>query len=173
MQEQSKQMRLADAIIAEMDQEATTTRRLFEVIPEDKLSWQPHPKAMSLGELAMHIAEIPGALARLGQTDVFEFTEIPSPTRPENRGQILTAFSKALDDAKSIVDATSDEQALATWKLTKDSRTLMEMPRVAFWRALLLNHYYHHRGQLSTYLRILDVPLPSIYGPSADVNPFA
>ena len=172
MQAETRQMRIVDPILMEMDQEAETTRRLFNVIPEDKLNWRPHPKAMSLGELAMHIATIPGAIAELGKEDVFEMTEIPRPEEATSREQILKTFAESLEHGKAIVGATNDAAALTDWKLTKNGETLMSLPRVAFWRTILLNHNYHHRGQLSTYLRELDVALPSIYGPSADVNPF-
>lgn len=173
MQPEAKQIRIADAILMEMDQEAETTKRLFNIIPEDKLSWRPHPKAMSLGELAMHIATIPGSITELGKPDAFEMTQIPGPEEATSREQVQAAFAESLAHGKSIVDSTSDAEAMAEWKLTKDGNTLMAMPRIAFWRTILLNHNYHHRGQLSTYLRELDVTLPSIYGPSADSNPFA
>lgn len=173
MQTETQCMQIAHSILMEMDQEAETTKRLFNVIPEDKLSWRPHPKAMSLGELAMHIATLPAGIAELGKNDEQPLTEIPSPEEATSREQIQAAFAQSLEHGKSIVNATSDAEAMAEWKLTKDGNTIMAMPRIAFWRALLLNHNYHHRGQLSTYLRELDVELPSIYGPSADVNPFA
>jgi len=173
MQAETQRMRIADAIIIEMDQEAETTKRLFNVIPDDKLSWRPHPKAMSLGELAMHIATIPAAIAELGKNDTHEMTQIPGPEEATSREQILATFEQSLAAGKAIVSATDDAGALAEWKLTKDGNTIMAMPRTAFWRMVLLNHNYHHRGQLSTYLRELDVELPSIYGPSADTNPFA
>jgi len=173
MQAEQRQMRIVDPILAEMDQEAETTRRLFAVIPEDKLSWRPHPKAMTLGELALHIATIPGSIAELGKNDIHEVNQIPTPVEATSVEQIKAAFAESLEAGKAIVGATSDADAMAEWKLTKDGNTLMGMPRMAFWRAILLNHNYHHRGQLSTYLRELDVPLPSIYGPSADTNPFA
>lgn len=173
MQAEKQCMRIADSILMEMDQEAETTKRLFNVIPDDKLSWRPHHKAMSLGQLAMHIATIPGAIAELGKNDFHEVNQIPSPEEATSREQIQAAFAESLEQGKAIVGATSDAEAMAEWTLTKDGNTLMAMPRMAFWRAILLNHNYHHRGQLSTYLRELDVELPSIYGPSADENPFA
>ena len=173
MQAEQRQMRIVDPILMEMDQEAETTKRLFNIIPEDKLSWRPHPKAMSLGELAFHIATIPGGLAELGKNDVFEMTEFPAHEEATSRDQIQAAFAESFAKGRAIVAGTNDMEAMAEWKLTKDGNTLMAMPRMALWRTLLLNHNYHHRGQLSTYLRELDVELPSIYGPSADTNPFA
>jgi uncharacterized damage-inducible protein DinB len=173
MQAETKQMRIVDPILMEMDQEAETTKRLFNVIPEDKLSWRPHPKARSLGELAMHIATLPGGVAELAQPDTVEMPEFPPDPEATSRAQILEAFAESLKKAKDIVASTDDARAMAEWKLTKGDQTLMALPRIGFWRAILLNHNYHHRGQLSTYLRELDVSLPSIYGPSADTNPFA
>jgi uncharacterized damage-inducible protein DinB len=173
MQAESKLMRIANSIVMEMDQEAETTKRLFDVIPEDKLSWRPHPKARSLGELAMHIATIPGSVAEIAELDSKEAGTFPSNVEATSRAQIFEAFAENLKKGKDIVASTDDARAMAEWKLTKDGQTLTSMPRIAFWRAILLNHNYHHRGQLSAYLRELDVELPSIYGPSADTNPFA
>lgn len=173
MQAETKQVRIADSIVMELDQEAETTRRLFNVIPEDKLSWRPHPKARSLGELAMHIATIPGSVAEIAQLDSKEAGTFPPDVEATSRAQILEAFAESLKKGKDIVASTDDARATAEWKLTKDGQTLMAMPRMGFWRAILLNHNYHHRGQLSAYLRELDVEMPSVYGPSADTNPFA
>ena len=173
MQAEKKQIRIVDSILMEMDQEAEITKRLLDIIPEDKLSWRPHPKAKSLGELAMHIAALQGNVAELGKSDSEEVPNFPLDAEATSRSQILETFAESLKKAKSIVDSTDDARAMSDWKLTKEGKTLMTMPRVGFWRTVLLNHNYHHRGQLSTYLRELDIPLPSIYGPSADTNPFA
>jgi uncharacterized damage-inducible protein DinB len=173
MQTEMKQMRIVDPILMEMDQEAEITKRLLDIIPENKLSWRPHPKAKSLGELAMHLATLQGLVAELGQPDSKEAGDFAPDVEATDRGQILTAFAESLTKAKAIVGSTDDARAMADWRLTKDGTTLLTMPRTGFWRSILLNHNYHHRGQLSTYLRELDIPLPSIYGPSADTNPFA
>ena len=170
---ETKQMRIVDPILMEMDQEAEITKRLLDIIPEDKLSWRPHPKAKSLGELAMHLVTSQGAVAELAQPDSRELGDLPTDVEATSRAQILEAFAESLKKAKEIVGSTDDARAMTEWKLTKEGKTLMAMPRIGFWRAILLNHNYHHRGQLSTYLRELDIPLPSIYGPSADTNPFA
>ena len=172
MQTETQTTKIADAILAEMEQEGATTKKLLSIVPEDKLSWKPHPKAMSLGQLAMHIAGLQGGVAELADLDS---TEPPSFPEPEatSREQILEVFAEAQKKAREIIGRTDDARAMAEWKLTKDGATILAMPRAAFWRSILLNHNYHHRGQLSTYLRELDIPLPSIYGPSADENPFA
>ena len=173
MQTEMKQMRIVDPILAELDQEAEITKRLLDIIPEDKLSWRPHPKAKSLGELAMHVANLQGEVAEIGEPDTKEAGNFPPDVQPTNREQIVEAFAISLKKAKEIVGSTDDARAMAEWKLVKDGKTLFAAPRVGFWRSILLNHNYHHRGQLSAYLRELDVALPSIYGPSADTNPFA
>jgi uncharacterized damage-inducible protein DinB len=173
MQTQTQQARLVDPILAEMDQEAEITKRLFDIIPEDKLSWRPHPKAKSLGELAMHIAGLQGLVAELCRPDTIEMPVIPPDPEASSRAEARETLDNNLRKAKEIVNATDDAQATAEFTITKNGTVLMAMPRIAFWRSILLNHNYHHRGQLSTYLRQLDVPLPSIYGPSADANPFA
>jgi uncharacterized damage-inducible protein DinB len=173
MQAETKQIRIADAILAEMDQEAEATKRLFNVIPDDKLSWRPHAKARSLGELAMHIATIPASVAEIADGDTKEAGTFPVDPEATSREQILAIFAENLEKGKAIVAATDDTKALSDWSLTKDGNTLMTMPRAGFWRMVLLNHNYHHRGQLSAYLRELDVELPSICGPSADTNPFS
>ena len=162
---------IAQPILAELEQEAEATRRLLDVLPEDKLTWRPHPKAMSLGQLALHIAGTPGGVAEGTLHD-----EVPAPDfihpEPQTKAEILTAFTEGIAKAKEILSTTSDERALAEWKIVDGDTVLMAMPRVSFWRSVMLNHVYHHRGQLSTYLRILDVPLPSVYGGSADTPAF-
>jgi uncharacterized damage-inducible protein DinB len=173
MKAETQKMRLVDPILMELEQEAEITKRLLDIVPEDQLSWRPHPKAKSLGELAMHVAMLQGGVAEISQLDTKEAGNFPSEPEATSRAQILEAFAESLKKAKNIVEATDDARAMAEWRLTKDGQTVLSMPRMSFWRSILLNHNYHHRGQLSTYLRELDIPLPSIYGPSADINPFA
>jgi len=165
-------MRLVDSILMEIDQEAKTTKRVLERIPEDKLSWKPHPKAFSLGQLALHIASVPGSVAAAAAPDTMEAPAFSQP-EPKSRQEVLDTFSKSLASAKDTLNKMDDARLLSKWSLTKNGKVLMSIPRFGFIRAILMNHNYHHRGQLSTYLRILDVAVPSIYGPSADENPFA
>jgi uncharacterized damage-inducible protein DinB len=167
-----KAMRLVDSMLAEIDQEAQTTKRVLERIPENKLNWKPHPKAFSLGQLALHIASVPGSVAAAAAPDTME---APTFSQPEakSRQEVLDTFSKSLATARETLQKMDDARLLSTWSLTKNGKVLMSVPRIAFIRSILMNHNYHHRGQLSVYLRMLDVPVPSIYGPSADENPFA
>jgi uncharacterized damage-inducible protein DinB len=171
MQPQLEQTSLAGAIICELLQESEATRRLLQIVPEDKLTWRPHPKAMSLGQLALHIAGTPGGVAEGTVNDMAAPPDFVHP-EPQNTGEIITAFEEGLNTAKRILSVTSNEQALSQWKILDGETVLIAMPRVAFWRTVMLNHLYHHRGQLSTYLRILDVPLPAVYGQSADSKAF-
>jgi uncharacterized damage-inducible protein DinB len=165
-------MRLADSILMELEQEGQTTRRVLERIPNDKLSWKPHAKSYSLGQLALHIASAPEKVAALAAMDTVE-APVFSQAEAKSRYEVLDTFSKSLDSAKDTVGKMDDARLTSIWTLTKDGNTLMTVPRIGFLRSVLLNHVYHHRGQLSVYLRMLDVPVPSIYGPSADENPFA
>lgn len=171
MQAKRKRSSMVDAILAELDQEADATRRLLALVPDDKLSWRPHPKAMSLGQLALHVASTQGGVA---EGTVSDFIERPTFDHPEAHScdQIVAAFDDGLNRAKAIVSATSDERAQEEWRIIDGDSVVLAMPRIAFWRTVMLNHVYHHRGQLATYLRILDIPLPSVYGPSADTDAF-
>ena len=164
-------MRLIDPIVAELEQEAQTTRRVLERVPEDKLTWKPHPKSMSLGQLSLHLATAPGILAAVASQDRVEAPGFDQP-EAKSRAEILEAFTKSLATAKDLLNTIDDARAMATWTLTRNGKVLMAIPRLAMIRAILLNHSYHHRGQLTVYLRLLNVPVPSIYGPSADENPF-
>ena len=166
-------MRMVDPLMMELDQEARTTRRVLERVPEDKLAWQPHPKSMSLGKLALHVAQVPGAIANLISGPTFAITTPFAQKAAESAGEILSALDASLTRAKEVLNGIDDATALSEWTLTREGKTLMTAPRIGVIRALMLNHWYHHRGQLSVYLRELDVPVPSIYGPSADENPFS
>jgi uncharacterized damage-inducible protein DinB len=165
-------MRLVDSILMEIDQEAQTTKRILDRIPEDKLTWKPHPKSYSLGQLALHIASVPGSVAAAVVPDSMEVPNFSQP-EPKSRQEVLDTFNKSLESAKATLKKMDDARLTSTWSLTKNGKVLMSVPRIGFIRSILMNHNYHHRGQLSVYLRMLDVPVPSIYGPSADENPFA
>lgn len=164
-------MKLADTMLMELDQEAQTTKRVLDRIPEDKLSWKPHPKAFSLGQLALHIASVPASVTAAAVPDTMEAPNFSQP-EPRSRQEVLDTFSKSLESARAALKKMDDARLNSTWSLTKNGKVLMSVPRIAFLRSILMNHNYHHRGQLSVYLRMLDVPVPSIYGPSADENPF-
>ena len=164
-------MPMIDPLLAEFEQEAATTRRVLERVPEDKLSWRPHPKSFSLGQLALHIAAGPKSIASAAAADSLEYN-FPSAPEAKSREELLDTFSDAVSCAVATLKPLTDEQLQANWTLTSKGQTVMSVPRAAFLRMVLLNHIYHHRGQLSVYLRLCNVAVPSIYGPSADESPF-
>jgi uncharacterized damage-inducible protein DinB len=160
-------------MMGEIQQEAATTKRVLERVPADKLAWKPHPKSMSLGQLAMHVATIPGGISKMAQLDAFEVNPANfNPPQPQNVTEILTALNTSVEAALAYLGGVTESDVTATWRLTLQGKELMAMPRAGLLRSIMLNHWYHHRGQLSVYLRLLDVPVPVIYGPSADENPF-
>jgi len=158
-------------LIQEFEAEAKTTRRVLERVPTDKLAWTPHAKSMSLGKLAMHLASAPGAISAWPVADQFEFKGDSAPF-PGSTDDILAAHDSGIARVKANLEKIGDAGLGASWTGSAGGRALMTMPKAALLRALLMNHTYHHRGQLSVYLRLLDVPVPPIYGPSADENPF-
>ena len=165
-------MSMIDAILQEFDNEAGTTRRVLERVPTDKLDWKPHAKSMSLGVLALHVAASPAVIAGWAAQDETVFAGDKTPP-PASTAEILAAHDAGVKTVKETLAKIGDEGLKKTWKATAGGNTLMTMPKASLVRAIVLNHWYHHRGQLSVYLRLLDVPVPSIYGPSADENPFA
>jgi uncharacterized damage-inducible protein DinB len=165
-------MSIAGALVAELEQEARATRRVLERIPQAHLSWKPHPKSMSLGQLSLHVATVPGNVAGLAAQDT-----VPTPPafiQPEaaTAAELGPALTASIAKAKEHLAAMDDAAMMKTWRLMNDGREVMSMPRAAFLRAIMLNHWYHHRGQLLVYLRLLNLPVPSVYGPTADENPF-
>jgi uncharacterized damage-inducible protein DinB len=164
---------IIDGMLQELEQEAQTTRRVLERIPEDQMNWRPHPKARTLGELALHVATVPGSVA--------EFIASPSPAQvpdfidpsPPSAAELVPALDESIAKAKQILGGMDDATIMATWRMMDGEREVFALPRVSLLRSIMLNHWYHHRGQLTVYLRELDIPIPSIYGPSADENPFA
>ena len=165
--------KMMEPILGEFQQEAATTKRVLDRVPPDKLGWKPHPKSMSLGELAMHVATIPGQMSKMAQADEFEINpQAFNPSGPKDLAEITAALDSGVKTAQEYLGGVSDSAAVGNWKLTANGKQIVAMPRVAMIRAFMLNHWYHHRGQLSVYLRLLDVPVPTIYGPSADENPF-
>ena len=166
-------MTLIDGLLAELEQEAETTRRVLERVPQAHLSWKPHPKSMSLGQLALHVATVPGDVAELAAIDTIP--EPPAFVQPEagTASELVPSLTKSVAKAKQALGSFDDARMGAMWRLQSGGKDIMAMPRVAFVRAIMLNHWYHHRGQLLVYLRLLDQSVPSVYGPTADENPFA
>jgi len=162
-----------EPMVSEFQQEAVTTRRVLQRIPADKLEWQPHPHSMTLGQLGIHIATIPANLSRLAQFDEFDLTTANfTPPQPESMEEILTALDTSIAAAEAYLCGLTEASAMGNWRATAAGKELFTLPRVAFLRSIMLNHWYHHRGQMSVYLRLLEVPVPVIYGRSYDESPF-
>ena len=164
-------MRLVDPLVAELEQEGETTRRVLERVPEAKLSWRPHPKSMSLGQLALHIATTPGGVAQVAAQDSMERPRFERP-EPKSKQEVLEALEQSLASAMAFLRGLDDARATQPWTMTLAGKPIFSLPRIGVVRTIMLNHWYHHRGELQVYLRLLDVPVPSVYGPTADEDPF-
>jgi uncharacterized damage-inducible protein DinB len=164
-----------NAILGELEVESATTRRVLERVPSDKLTWKPHPKSMSLGELALHVAVSPGYIAEgwaCQETVDFGKGGGSKPPEPTSTQDILAAHDAGVAKTKDALNKIGDAGLGDQWTATMNGSTVFNMPKAALIRSIVMNHTYHHRGQLSVYLRLLDVSVPSIYGPSADESPF-
>jgi uncharacterized damage-inducible protein DinB len=160
-------------MLSEFREGAATTKRILERVPGDKLTWKPHPKSMTLGQLAIHIAAVPGAITRITQSDAFDASQANFvPPQPKDSNEIHAAFEQSCREVEDYLKGMTDQKAQAHWRLMLKEKEVFSRPRISVLRSVMLNHWYHHRGQLSVYLRLLDVPVPAIYGRSADENPF-
>lgn len=158
--------------LPEFDQEMAITRRVLDRVPEDKLDWKPHPRSMSLGQLASHIAELPAWASNIFTADEFDFRP---PGRPafksadcKSRQELLDLFDRSVATARNAIATVREDSLETPWTLKAGDYTAFTNPRWRVWRGFGMNHLVHHRAQLSVYLRLLDVPVPGIYGPSAD-----
>ncbi len=165
-------MPMIDPMIAELEHEAETTRRVLERVPEDRLGWRPHPKSMSLGQLALHLAMIPGGIAQVAAADSMERPQFERP-EAKSRREVLDELARSVAAALAFLRGLDDARASQSWTMTHEGKPVFSMPRIGVVRTIMLNHWYHHRGEMQVYLRLLDVPVPSVYGPTADENPFA
>ena len=164
-------MAMRDALLPEFDHEMGTTRRLLERTPADKFDWKPHDKSMSLGQLAAHIANIPHWMDAILQHTVFDIATAPEDTRPrtpESVAWLLSDFDTKVKTARAGLTNTGDAEMFTPWTFKHDGHEVFTLPRVAAIRSFVMNHSIHHRGQFSVYLRMNNVPLPSMYGPTAD-----
>ena len=161
-------------LLAELEQESAATEAFLQLVPADKLTWRPHEKSMTLGQLALHVATLPGAICNFASVDSVDVDLADfQVASPESADELIPKLHESAEAAAGFLSELDDEKAMQDWRLHKGGEELFTVPRIALLRSLLFNHWYHHRGQLSVYLRLLDIPLPSTYGPSADVNPFA
>ncbi|HEV2387259.1 MAG TPA: DinB family protein [Candidatus Acidoferrales bacterium] len=168
-------MALNQSLLPEFDHEMANTRKTLERVPDGKFSWQPHQKSMTLGRLASHLADIPSWVAiTLNENSVDVNPPGGAQQRPQagSRQELLAQFDKNVAAARSALAGATDEQFTQTWSLLNGGKTVFTLPKVAVYRGFIMSHSIHHRAQLGVYLRLNDVPVPSIYGPSADEQTF-
>lgn len=165
----AKSNNIAQGFIGELKQEAISTRKSFERIPEDKFDFKPHEKSMTMIQLASHVAEMFGWITATCKKDQIDFAAGDYvPFKPETTADLVEAFDKHLAEALAALEEVDDEKMMEIWTLRNGEQVYFSMPRVQAIRAFAINHIIHHRGQLSVYLRLNDIPVPSLYGPSAD-----
>src|SRR5262245_36702178 len=161
-------MSLLKPILSELERESASTIKVLERVPREQFDWRPHAKSMTLGTLAWHIATIPATIGRLLQAGEFDLTNARPAASPAPNADLVAEYKRNLEAIRAQVGAYDDEAAKHPFTLRKGEQVLMTMPRIAVLRTIFMNHSIHHRGQLTVYLRMLDVPLPAIYGTSAD-----
>ncbi len=162
----------SDTLLPEFDQEMATTRKVLERVPDDAFSWKPHDKSFSMGDLATHVANIPSWVAATVDGDGIDLAEPFEPPKAATRSEILALFDRNVAAGHGKIAGVSDERLRGGWSLRHGEQVFFTLPRSAVLRRFVLSHLIHHRAQLAVYLRLRDVPVPSIYGPSADESVF-
>jgi uncharacterized damage-inducible protein DinB len=157
-----------EALLPEFDQEMANTRKMLERLPEDRMDFQPHEKSFDLLDLAGHISNIPTWTGVTLSTEELDFAQPFERTPPETKEAVLAEFDSTVAEARAALEGASAEDMAVTWTLRDGDRVYFSMPRLAVIRSFVMNHLIHHRAQLGLYLRLLDVPIPGMYGPSAD-----
>jgi uncharacterized damage-inducible protein DinB len=169
-------MSISKSVLPEFDHEMANTRKTLERVPDDKFDWKPHEKSMTIGRLATHLANIPGWTKNTFAVDELDVAPPGQPPYREedakSRTELLAAFDKNVADARAALEAATDENWQGKWSLLAGGKVIFTLPRPAVLRGFILSHSIHHRAQLGVYLRLLDIPVPSIYGPSADEGSF-
>jgi uncharacterized damage-inducible protein DinB len=162
-------MSLSAAFIVELQQEARVTRKMLERLPAEEFDWKPHEKSMTLGGLAVHVAEMTGWITETVNSDALDFAAMDyKPLKPQTTAEVLEYYEGEIGKAINALQTASDEHLMQNWTLKNGETVFFTMPRVQVLRGMCLNNIVHHRGQLSVYMRMKDVPVPAIYGPSAD-----
>lgn len=164
-------MTIAQILLAEFEAQAPITRRFLECLPEDKYSWKPHPKSMSAGQLAYHLASVPGGVIRAVQKDTAEIPGFNEYPQAANRAELLKQYDESVATVRELLPEFDDAAMQSNWRLTAGGQEIVVQPRQKFIRDVMLSHWYQHRGQFAVYLRMLDVPVPASFGPSADEPP--
>jgi uncharacterized damage-inducible protein DinB len=164
---------IARAMLEEFERELATTRKFLERVPEERLTWRPHEKSMTAGQLALHIASVPAGVLKLSLTDEAAPPDFRAgPKQPQSSREVLDTLDASAAFVRQTLPTIDDGRMRSLFKVVLNGRTLMSLPRADFLRAIMLNHWYHHRGQLGVYLRLLGAAVPSSYGPSGDESPF-
>jgi uncharacterized damage-inducible protein DinB len=158
-------------MLAEFEAQAPITRKFLERLPEDRLTWKPHEKSMSAGQLALHIARVPGGSVRFVQQNPAQAPNFNTVPQPASLGEILVTFEESIATVRSMLPQFSDATMQETWRMVQGERAVLTISRAQFLRDIMLNHWFQHRGQLSVYLRMLNVAVPASWGPSADEQP--
>jgi uncharacterized damage-inducible protein DinB len=165
-------MAIVDALLPEFDHEMANTRKVLERVPDDRLGWRPHPKSYTMGELATHVARLPTWATMTVQHDELDMAPggkpLPREAEAKSRAELLSIFDESVKKARPALASTSDAAIVKNWSLKSNGATLLSMPRIAVLRGFVMNHSIHHRAQLGVYLRLNDIPVPALYGPSAD-----
>jgi uncharacterized damage-inducible protein DinB len=169
-------MPIVDAILPEFDHEMANTRKVLERVPEDRLDWRPHPKSSTMGALATHVATLPTWMVETfarDELDIMPGGKAPEPQAPpKSREEIVARFDAAVAAARTALASATDAAMFQPWTLLSNGKTVLSLPRAAVVRSFVLNHSIHHRAQLGVYLRLCDIPVPALYGPSADEGGF-
>ena len=164
-------MSMAQAMLAEFEVQAPITRKFLERLPEDRLMWKPHDKSMSAGQLAYHIAAVPGGIVRFVQNNPAQAPESFSFPQPASHAEILKVFDESIATVRTLLPKFDDAAMNETWRMVAGGQEMMAQPRAEFLRNVMLSHWYQHRGQFSVYLRMLGAAVPASWGPSADEAP--
>jgi uncharacterized damage-inducible protein DinB len=164
-------MSIAQSLLAEFESQAPITRRFLERLPEDKLTWKPHEKSMTAGQLAYHLAFTPGGVIRFVQNNPAQAPDFANFPQPASRQEVLKLLDDNVATVRELLPKLSDAQMNETWRLVAGDREVLAQPRGLFIRDVMFSHWYQHRGQFSVYLRMLGVPVPASWGPSADEPP--
>jgi uncharacterized damage-inducible protein DinB len=164
-------MTIAKSLLAEFEIQAPITRRFLERLPEDKLTWKPHEKSMSAGQLAYHLAFVPGGVVRFVQNNLAQAPDFANFPQPASRQEILKTFDESITTVRDLLPKLDDSRMNETWRMVAGGREVLAQPRAQFLRDVMLSHWYQHRGQFSVYLRLLNVAVPASWGPSADEAP--
>ena len=164
-------MSIAQAILKEFEGQVPVTRKFLERLPENHLTWKPHEKSMSAGQLAFHLAFVPGGVIQFVQNSPAPAPDFASFPQPATKQEILAKFEESVATVRDLLPKMDDGKLHEIWRMVQGDKEVLAMPRAQFIRDIMLNHWYQHRGQFSVYLRILNVPVPASWGPSADEPP--